>query len=65
MPAYSIPIPKPTCLACHRKATEEVFNRFNAHVGYYCSKHAKLRVAEIDRSDYVHNDGRVYPTEPR
>lgn len=60
-PAYSVPISKPTCF-CGKKATETVFNTFNARVGDYCLRHARERVAAID-ARHVPNDGRVHPRE--
>lgn len=61
MGAYSLPIPKPQC-RCGKKATEKVYNTFNAFVGNYCTKHAAQRVKELDAA-WVPNDGRVYGLE--
>ena len=51
MNAYSVPIPIRMCAACLEKASMEVFNRFNATCGFFCSHHAQVKVKELDEAD--------------
>ena len=32
--------PLPTCVVCHKPATEQLFNTVNAPQGHYCARHA-------------------------
>ena len=36
---------------CYRRATEEVFNTFNARQGVYCKTHAAKRVAILHEGE--------------
>lgn len=49
--AYSTTIPKHDCRqpGCHARATHELFNARNASCGYYCTRHIKHAVADLDR----------------
>ena len=48
MPAYTVSIVVRRCGRCNAKATKEVFNDVNASCGYFCAKHAKAMVLEIN-----------------
>ena len=48
MGAYSLPIERPRCRTCGSRATEHVFNTYNAPAGYYCKTHAKRAVDELN-----------------
>lgn len=50
MPAYSVPV-QVTCaeMGCRSRATEEVFNLYNESRWRFCKKHAKKRVAELNK----------------
>jgi hypothetical protein len=42
--AYLVPLSKPTCRDCRRRATVEMFNAYNASMGTFCKRHGKLRM---------------------
>ena len=46
--AYKILIPKHKCDRCIAFAKYEVFNQRNASCGYFCARHAKEEVKELD-----------------
>jgi hypothetical protein len=46
--AYSIEISKPKC-RCGKRATVQVFNRYNALVGNFCKKCGEAKVKELDK----------------
>jgi hypothetical protein len=59
MGAYKVIIggpPKCNKPACIRKATHAVYNTLNERAGVYCSKHADVRVSEL-------NDPKVIATQ--
>lgn len=48
MAAYKVEILKRTCRVCSNRATHEVFNTYNASVGYFCRGHADKKVEELN-----------------
>lgn len=50
MPAYMNDLKK-RCYVCAGPARVEVFNRFNASCGYFCTQHGKMKVNELDKSE--------------
>lgn len=49
MPAYSIPLDTPKCY-CGKKAKVQVFNTWNASVGFYCGPCGRRKVEELNRA---------------
>lgn len=49
MPAYKVKIPKRQCQTCPSHATHEVFNTFNASVGFFCNRCADRRLSEMKK----------------
>lgn len=60
--AYSKAIPKHDCRqpGCHARATHELFNTRNTSCGYYCTRHIKHAVADLDRLEDTLPRGRTY-----
>ena len=49
--AYMLPVEKPVCRTCLKRATFNVYNRFNARNGAFCTRHATAYVAELNARD--------------
>jgi hypothetical protein len=50
--AYSRPLPPPpTCGRCGKKATMEVFNRYNARAGTFCAKCGPMMLESLRRAE--------------
>lgn len=45
MGAYTIPLSTRLCVKCKRRATCEVFNTYNASLGYHCTPCGKRVLA--------------------
>ena len=49
--AHAVDIIRPKCRQCNRYSTKNVFNRYNASVGTYCSMHAKYKLRELEKAE--------------
>lgn len=61
MPAYATRIPEHSCRQCGRRATYEVFNARNATCGFYCARHQKPAVDDLNRLDAALETDRARP----
>ena len=55
MGAYMVDITIHKCQRCSRTATHQVFNKYNALIGYFCQKHGTEQVAASNDADTSHN----------
>jgi hypothetical protein len=51
MPAYKKTLIKPKCRECSSPARFEVFNRFNASCGFFCSGHAEREIRRLNADE--------------
>ncbi len=61
MGAHLRTVEVPRCFTCRRKATTQLFNRYNAAIGYYCGGtrgHARAALAAALESEREREAGR-------
>lgn len=65
--AHLRPIPQRRCssAACGRKATVELYNRFNASCGFYCGPHGREAERELQGREGVPAGDRAKALEER